>query len=195
VTIPPTGAGAANLVLNPSAEVNLDNIIAASGQPALQRVATGAVDGAWAVQVTCDLASGFQGVTYTTEAGMGFTGTARTYVGSVYLSGDGTVSNILTRIYYTDGSFTNSTVRSNTVLSATPTRYANAAVTSDPAKTMNFIRLMVYQPSSPTTPITYYADAAQIEEGTIATPYGATGSPGFHRIGDTHIGPLRAGKA
>lgn len=202
MTIPPIAGGPAttNLVRNPSAETDLTGILTGSGgQPPLERVAQGAVDGAWAVKVTCDLASGFQGVIFESTIGLGFTGAARSFVGSVSLSGNGTLASFTLRVLYTDTTFVNAVTRSNIALSSTPIRVATNILTLDPAKTVSSFRLMAYQPSTPTVPLTFYADAAQIEEGTEPTQFvigtaTASSLPGFLRIGSSHIGPLRVGK-
>jgi RHS repeat-associated protein len=129
--------------------------------------------------VTAGSVSG-QGMTAQTNTGLALTaGTAEK--GSVWVKGSGSFSALL-RITNSDGSVTNGTAVSVT-LSTTPQRITVGATVAS-GKTGSKVELRLT--TSKAAAVSFWADGAQIEKLSIATPYvhtdGATASRGASRV-------------
>jgi hypothetical protein len=169
--------GTTNYLANPSAEIDLANIIGATARDSAYAYA-----GAWSVKAVTDGAAANQGPYYQSPTGLALTG-ARTFVGSVYARGAGTVY-VRIQFAYTDGSLSNRPTTTATLGDAW-TRIITSATTSDGAKTLD--RLVLVIRTSTAQAVTFYTDAAQIEEKPSATSYtdGSLG-PGYRWLGTAH---------
>lgn len=206
-----------NLHPNPSVETNLTNIIASAVSVTMTRELHTPMNdnaGDYAVKAVTDGTANLQGVHYRIPAGMGLTGENRPFVASVSAEGAGTVY-IWKQIVYTDATTVNSAANSF-ILTGSPIRYTTSVVRVDPAKTVDFIQLMVR--TNGAQAVTFWTDAALILEGEENVDYFDGDSPNAAwtgtahastsvltildsrifpvlKIGSPHIGPLRVGRS
>lgn len=158
-----------NLLLNPSAEnATFTSNITVSGTGAtLTRDLAYAYYGGASAKLVGDGSVANQGLSFFTATSLGYTGSARTFIGSAYVRGSGAI-NMWVRVNYTDAS---SDVTANTAFTLTDvwTRVITATITTNSAKTVSTIELGIR--SQTATALTVYADAAQMEEKALATSY------------------------
>lgn len=166
--------GTTNLLANPSAETNVtSNLSATSANSTVTQDGEKAFSGTKSAKVVTSGVGGDEGVYFTTPSSMGFTGSSRVFSGSMYLTGSGSV-NVWQRIVYTDGTSLEGT-RNLFILTNEWVRCVAPTVTADAAKTINYI--MVMARTNGIQVITFWADAAQVEEKPHTTSY-ADGSLG-----------------
>lgn len=168
-----------NLAINPSAEVDLTGWTA-SGSATVTRVSGISAKGSFYVNVACPDTSNSEGVSLTTPTALNYTGSVRTFVGSAYLKAAtaGTLYSFRLRVYYTDATFVDSTLKSVS-LTTSWQRFETNTIATNSAKTVNRFEVLMQRNTSAieTAAWTFHADAVQIEEKAAATTY-ADGSLG-----------------
>ena len=173
--------GTTNLCINPSAES------AATGTwgpgVTVTRDTTYAYIGTAANKAVCDGAAGDQGVAFYTSAAMGTT-SARTFTGSAFVRGSGQM-RVRMRARYTDATDEFGSSSITITLTDAWQRLITPAFTTNAAKTLDFLSLIVTTQTGVAT--TLYADNGQIEEKAYATSYcdGSLGT-GYSWSGTAH---------
>lgn len=159
-----------NLIANPGAEVNATNINPAGTGTTVTRISTNAYLGAVGIRVVGDGSVGAQGVIYTTVSSLGYTGSVRQFVGSIWIKGIApyVTLDVYCRVNYTDVSITDG-ARTTVLLTNEWQRIVTPLVSSDPTKIVNNLFVLARNFGSGST--TFIADAAQVEEKTFATSY------------------------
>ena len=161
-----------NLLRNPSAEADHTTGVAYSGGVTGSRNTDHHSVGSASFGVVTP-ATVSTGIVISSATGLGLTGSALPFVGSMDLEGNGSV-NVNVVLRYTDT--TNTT--GSTQLHANGSGYQRVktpVVTSDPAKTLTSVEIAAR--NSANAVITFYPDAAQVEQKAYATSY-ADGSLG-----------------
>lgn len=173
-----------NLLLNPSGEnaTITTGTIVWSGATVTRDTAY-AYQGTAAVKVVTPGATINEGVSFTSASALNYTGSVRTFVGSIWLRGSGSV-DVWLRAQYTDTSTTDG-ARTTVVLTDAWQAVAVATIATNAAKTVNLFHLFVR--TTGTLATTFYADAAQVEEKGYATSYcdGSLGT-GYTWSGTAH---------
>lgn len=172
-----------NLLPNPSAEVDLASIyVNSTASVTNTRVSTYAVSGGWSVETIASGSTSSEGIAYRSSAGIG-TVSARAFIGSVFARGAGTMTAYLV-VRYADGSSVNGSSASGTMTSEWQ-RFVTPAITTDATKTLDYVQLWFRTDGAQA--ITFYTDAAQIEEKAYATSYtdGSLGT-GYTWTGTAH---------
>lgn len=162
-----------NMLINPSAEVDATTGIAARSSAVITRDTTTAAVGNASLKIVTPGAVNNEGVTILSAASLGLTGASNGYTGQVRLKGAGNVTAFV-QASYTDASFGAGTL-TNIALTADWTTYTLPNLVLDSAKTVNTLRIVIY--TNGTQAITFWADAAQVEQKTYITTY-ADGSLG-----------------
>lgn len=182
-----------NLLLNPSAEVNTTSHGGwGAGVPAPTRDTTTAFSGTASLRQTTPGTNPSEGLSYSTATGLALTG-ARTFTGSVYVKGAGSLQVQLTA-YYTDS--TSQSVVVDATATGSWARVVTAPLTTNGAKTVNSLALVVRTAFNLAQAVTFWTDAAQVEEKPYATSY-ADGSlgVGYTWLGSPHASASTRGKA
>lgn len=160
-----------NLLLNPSAEGSFTNTITNRASPTVTQDTTWAHSGTKSVKFVTPGLAAQEGISFLTATGLGLTGTARSFVGNVYVTspdtGTGGIAvNVV--IIYTDSSAV-VTPGPTATLTGSEMRLLVPAFTIDATKTVNQFRLDVR--TNGVVAKTFYADAAMLHEGTEAVDY------------------------
>lgn len=159
--------GTTNLFYNP---VAANNVVGAgvTAPQTLSRDTTTAYFGATSYKID---GSGTDSnrIVFSSISSLGYTGSTKTFTGSVYMKGSGTFKSDLT-IFYTDASTTQGTFSTSFSLTNSWQRIVAPSITSDPAKTVNYITISIRY-SGTQAASTYYCNGAQIEEKSYATSF------------------------
>lgn len=172
-----------NLLLNPSAEVNATTSTSARAGAVIARDATIAAVGSASFKITTPNATGGEGINHQTASALGLTGAARSLIGQLQIHGSGTV-NVFLQLRYADASFGTGAATTVT-LTGTDQLVTTPVLVTNPAKTVDWIRLIVDTGAGQA--ITFWDDAAQIEEKDHATSYAdGTLGTGYAWTGTAH---------
>jgi len=123
-----------------------------------------------------------EGTSWETNTGLGITGGTHLFSAQVRLQGAGVTGiNAFLRFVYTDATFTDGDVSIGLALTASWTPVYLAQGTPDPAKTLNYIALVVVKETMAAS-LTFWADGCQIEELEQPTQFaiGSYGAP-YHK--------------
>lgn len=177
--------GTTNLLLNPSVEHGTSSTgIAAigSGTVTYTKDTKTAYLGSASAKLVCDGTETNQGVEFSSATGLNIT-SAKTYIGSVYVRGSGTVE-ALTRCSYTDESSEDSSSQVIALTNAWQRISTNTRATNT-GKTLDSVKLVVRTNSAQA--VTFYVDCAQVEEKAFCTSYcdGSLGT-GYSWSGTAH---------
>jgi hypothetical protein len=146
--------------------------------------------GIYSVRIVTPGTGALEGVRFYTGIGLGWTGSKHTYIASAYVRGAGAVHLELVVVYDAGASYT--AVTTPLTATGTWTRYVTPTITSDPIKKIHYIGASVR--TSVTSAVTFYVDAAQVEENIVATDYIDGTQPGCTWTGIAHTSPsIRAG--